>query len=86
MYKLPERRGGGGGEGIWAMPERKHLFLKEVFPKHNPLNTATASAVGIAARVRVVFEKHLKNPGYCKTPLFDISESCNLNGIYILDF
>ena len=35
MYKLPERRGGGGGGGaevIWAMPERKHLFLNEVFP------------------------------------------------------
>ena len=31
MYKLPERRG-GGGEVIWAMPERKHLFLKEGFP------------------------------------------------------
>ena len=26
MYKLPERGGG-------AMPERKHSFLKEVFPK-----------------------------------------------------
>ena len=26
-----EGEGGGGGE-IWAMPERKHLFLKEVFP------------------------------------------------------
>ena len=24
MYKLPER--GGGGEVIWAMPERKHFF------------------------------------------------------------
>ena len=35
MYKLPERRGGGGGGGgvIWAMPERKHSFLHEVFPK-----------------------------------------------------
>ena len=33
MYKLPERRGGGGGEVIWAMPERKHSFLHEVFPK-----------------------------------------------------
>ena len=33
MYKLPERRGGGGGEVIRAMPERKHLFLNEVFPK-----------------------------------------------------
>ena len=32
MYKLPERRG-GGGEVIRAMPERKHLFLYEVFPK-----------------------------------------------------
>ena len=33
MYKLPERRGGGGGgEVIRAMPERKHLFLNEVFP------------------------------------------------------
>ena len=29
MYKLPER---GGGGVIWAMPERKHSFLKEVFP------------------------------------------------------
>ena len=33
MYKLPERRGGGV---IWAMPERKHSFLHEVFPKHDP--------------------------------------------------
>ena len=32
MYKLPERRGRGGGEVIWAMPERKHSFLNEVFP------------------------------------------------------
>ena len=31
--------------------------------KHNLLNTATVSAVGIAARVRVVFEKQFKNPG-----------------------
>ena len=31
MYKLPER-GGGGGEVIWAMPERKHSFFQEVFP------------------------------------------------------
>ena len=31
MYKLPKRR----GEVIWAMPERKHSFLHEVFP--NPL-------------------------------------------------
>ena len=23
----------GGGEVIWAMPERKHSFLHEVFPK-----------------------------------------------------
>ena len=30
MYKLPERRGGGV---IWAMPERKHSFFQEVFPK-----------------------------------------------------
>ena len=36
MYKLPERRGGrGGGEEIWAMPERKHSFFQEVFPKAN---------------------------------------------------
>ena len=27
------RNGGrGGGEEIWAMPERKHSFFKEVFP------------------------------------------------------
>ena len=32
MYKLPERRG-GGGEEIWGRPERKHSFLNEVFPK-----------------------------------------------------
>ena len=31
MYKLPEK-GGGGGEVIRAMPERKHSFLQEVFP------------------------------------------------------
>ena len=24
---------GEGGEVIWAMPERKHYFLHEVFPK-----------------------------------------------------
>ena len=32
MYKLPEMGGGGGGE-IGAMPERKHSFSQEVFPK-----------------------------------------------------
>ena len=32
MYKLPEI-GGGGGEVIRAMPERKHSFFQEVFPK-----------------------------------------------------
>ena len=32
MYKLPERRGGGGGGEIRAMPERKHSFFQEVFP------------------------------------------------------
>ena len=26
------RKKGRGGEVIWAMPERKHSFLKEVFP------------------------------------------------------
>ena len=30
MFKMSERR--GGGEVIWAMPERKHSFLHEVFP------------------------------------------------------
>ena len=36
MYKLSEMGGGGergGGEVIREMPERKHSFLKEVFPK-----------------------------------------------------
>ena len=33
MYKLPERRGGGGV--IRAMPERKHSFFQEVFPNEN---------------------------------------------------
>ena len=27
------KEGEGGGEVIWAMPERKHSFLNEVFPK-----------------------------------------------------
>ena len=27
------RKKGRGGEVIWAMPERKHSFLNEVFPK-----------------------------------------------------
>ena len=30
------RKRGRGGEVIWAMPERKHLFLNEVFPKTHP--------------------------------------------------
>ena len=34
MYKLPERRG-GGGEVIWAMPERNPFFSCEVFPKQH---------------------------------------------------
>ena len=32
MYNLPELGGGGGGEVIWAMPERNRFFLWEVFP------------------------------------------------------
>ena len=28
----PKEGEGEGGEVIWAMPERKHSFLKEVFP------------------------------------------------------
>ena len=32
IYKLPERRGGGGGEVIQAMPERKHFFSQDGFP------------------------------------------------------
>ena len=31
LYNLPEL-GGGGGEVIWAMPERNRFFLWEVFP------------------------------------------------------
>ena len=31
----PKEGEGGGGEVIWAMPERKHSFLKEVFPKYD---------------------------------------------------
>ena len=31
--QVARKRGRGeGGEVIWAMPERKHSFLKEVFP------------------------------------------------------
>ena len=30
LYNLPEL--GGGGGGIWAMPERNWFFLCEVFP------------------------------------------------------
>ena len=29
---MPELRGGGRGELIWAMPESKHSFFKEVIP------------------------------------------------------
>ena len=50
MYKLPERGGGGGREVIRAMPERKHSFLKEVFPLFE-----TSNYVGlIVGRVRLV--------------------------------
>ena len=35
LYNLPELGGGGGVEEvIWAMPERKHSFLQEVFPNN----------------------------------------------------
>ena len=56
MYKLPERRGGGGGgEVIWAMPERKHLFLYEVFPNvtltgnHFHLQTMSAASAVVTS-------------------------------------
>ena len=31
--QVARKKEGGGGEVIWAMPERKHSFLNEVFPK-----------------------------------------------------
>ena len=31
--QVARKKGRGGGEEIWAMPERKHFFSKEVFPK-----------------------------------------------------
>ena len=37
MYKLPEM-GEGGGEVIRVMPERKHSFFQEVFPKDCPIS------------------------------------------------
>ena len=37
LYNLPELGGGGGGEVIWAMPERNQFFLWEVFPYSNEL-------------------------------------------------
>ena len=30
--QVARKKGRGGGEVIWAMPERKHSFLNEVFP------------------------------------------------------
>ena len=30
--QVARKKGGGGGEVIWAMPERKHSFSNEVFP------------------------------------------------------
>ena len=46
MYKLPERRGGGEGEVIWAMPERKHFFFHEVFPYVSELCVRVCGGVG----------------------------------------
>ena len=44
MYKLPEMGGGGWGrEVIRAMPERKHSFFKEVFPKSKIIFSTTAN-------------------------------------------
>ena len=40
LYNLPEL-GGGGGEVIWAMPERNRFFLWEVFPKGEASQTIT---------------------------------------------
>ena len=34
LYNLPELE--GGGEVIWAMPERNRFFSCEVFPKEIP--------------------------------------------------
>ena len=33
--QVARKKGRGGGEVIWAMPERKHSFLHEVFPYGN---------------------------------------------------
>jgi len=30
--QVARKKGRGGGEVIWAMPERKHSFSQEVFP------------------------------------------------------
>ena len=62
MYKLPERRG-GGGEVIWAMPERKHSFLKEVFPKgttQDHTRTEGASCV-VSILLKIARTKFLQN-------------------------
>ena len=54
MYKLPERRGGGGGEVIWAMPERKHSFLNEVFPKVSNLCSGNTFQIHFASSPTLV--------------------------------
>ena len=45
---LPKKGGRGGGrEVIWAMPERKHSFLHEVFPKLGRLTHANLTTHGM---------------------------------------
>ena len=33
--QVARKKGRGGEEVIWAMPERKHFFFHEVFPYYN---------------------------------------------------
>ena len=46
------RKKGRGGEVIWAMPERKHSFLHEVFP-----NLQTLGKSGESIRRNLIMNK-----------------------------
>ena len=69
--------GGGGGEVIWAMPERKHSFLHEVFPNVGSIIVD----LQLYRNKSTVVQISLREPG---TGIFDMAQNSTVNTPKIL--